>query len=91
MKKIIVAIMLITIANSAPTKDDVVKELAPALINMAVGVLMFPGLVIGDAQWQYYTNRDECNLRHSIKTFAIVPPSNTFRFSVPCKLWFKKD
>ena len=87
MKKILIVLLLTLGANaqievSPKTKIALVK----AVGSMALGVVLFPSLVIGDAQWQWHTDRDQCNFKHKI----IVPLPLDKKIKVPCSLWFDK-
>ncbi len=69
------------------------KSFVDVLIMPITGALLLPGLVIGDAQWQFHTNRNNCDTRHFI--YTIVPtPKNREKFGisvkVPCSAWFEK-
>ncbi len=99
MKKIIALMVLASVVSVA--KGDVTipeKENRPglkeALVLPVVGALLFPGLVIGDAQWQAYTNRGNCDTRHFIVTLVPTPKNReSFGLSVkvPCSAWFEKN
>ena len=62
------------------------------LIGLGFGVIQ--GLAVGDAQWQYLTNRGQCDARHKIVTY--VPRIDKedggitrVRLIVPCNEWPK--
>ena len=60
-----------------------------------IGALAMKGLMIGDLQWEYYTNRGQCDSRHKIVTWLPVSDKvnggfNRTRFVVPCDKWPKK-
>ncbi len=99
MKKIMLIVALVVTVGYA--KGDVTipeKENRPGLKEVlvlpVVGALLFPGLVIGDAQWQYYTNRGNCDTRHFIVTLVPTPKNrDDFGLSVkiPCNAWFEEN
>ena len=67
--------------------------LKEALVMPIVGVMLFPGLVIGDAQWQSLTDKGQCDTRHFIVTLVPTPRNrDSFGLSVkvPCTAWFEK-
>ena len=65
------------------------------LILLGVGGAALSGLATGDAQWQYHTNRNQCDARHKIVTyFPKIDKENggitRVRVIVPCNEWFPK-
>jgi hypothetical protein len=97
MKKIILGLMVLASVSMAKMEDMPEVKPAPglkeALVAPVVGALLFPGLIIGDAQWQYLTDRGNCDTRHFIVTLVPTPRNrDNFGLSVkvPCTAWFEK-
>ncbi len=77
-----------------PENNTKVPVIVQALISPIIGAALLPGLVIGDAQWQAYTNRGNCDTRHFIITLVPTPKNReNFGLSVkiPCSAWFEKN
>lgn len=70
MKKIMILMMIMSAAAMASVKVASVKVLASSIVLVALGGLALPGLVVGDAQWQAYTNKGVCDSSHTIYTLA---------------------
>ncbi len=90
MKKIIALMILATAIAAAGVK---VKVIASSVFLIAAGVLFLPGLVIGDAQWQAYTNKEKCDNEHTIYSTAPQTKDGVLgkiRFAVPCSEWYPK-
>jgi hypothetical protein len=65
------------------------------LAFMAIGGVALKGLAIGDAQWQYHTNRNQCDSIHYIYTTVPISDKENggfspFKIRVPCNEWPKK-
>lgn len=62
------------------------------MVLMAVGALALPGLVVGDAQWQYHTDKQQCDNKHYIYTYFPKKGDGELgkvQFKIPCGKWFK--
>ncbi len=80
--------MMIVLSGVAVAKAKVAVS---SVLLVVFGVLFLPGLVVGDAQWQAYTNKGKCDSTHIIYTMA--PKMNDgvlgkIQFAVPCNEWF---
>ncbi len=67
MRKIMLLMVLISAMAMAGVKA---KVLASSVVLVVGGALFLPGLVVGDAQWQAYTNKGVCDSSHTIYTLA---------------------
>ncbi len=68
------------------------KVLASSLVLVATGILFMPGLVVGDAQWQAYTNKGVCDNSHTIYSTAPQLKDGVLgkiAFAVPCTEWYE--
>ena len=68
-------------------------ELA-VVIFIGLGYSLISGLAVGDAQWQYHTNRGQCDSRHKIVTYVPKIDKESgdvtrVRLIVPCNEWPK--
>lgn len=69
-----------------------VKVLATSLVLVVGGALMLPGLVVGDAQWQSYTDRGVCD---STKIIYSTAPKlkdgvlGKISLATPCNEWYE--
>ncbi len=65
--------------------DATIQPVKQVLVMPIVGAVLLPGLVLGDIQWQIYTNRGNCDAEHTIVTLS------TLGVKVPCSLWYAKN
>ncbi len=89
MKKIIMLMGLLSAVAMAGVKA---KVLASSVVLVATGVLFFPGLVVGDAQWQAYTNKKVCDSEHIIYSTAPQLKDGVLgkiQFATPCSEWYE--
>ncbi len=87
MKKTIIAMLMVSaamaeVATIQPVREHSFKDV---LVMPVVGAVLLPGLVLGDLQWQIYTNRGNCNAKHNIITLSPLG------VKVPCDSWYKKN
>lgn len=90
MKKIIALVILTSAIAAAGVKT---KVFVSSVVLVATGALFLPGLVIGDAQWQAYTNKGKCDSNHTI--YSTAPQTKDgilgrIRFAIPCDEWYPK-
>ena len=71
-------------ANDA-TIQPVKPSFKQVLVMPVVGAVLLPGLVLGDIQWQIYTNRGNCDAEHNIVTISPLG------VRVPCASWYAKN
>ncbi len=83
--------MLLMVLLSAVAMAGV-KPLATSVLLVVAGALFFPGLVVGDAQWQGYTDRGVCDSSHTIYSTAPQLKDGVLgkiAFTVPCSEWYE--
>ena len=87
MKKIIIVTLMVSAAMAEMATIQPVREhnFKDVLVMPIVGAVLLPGLVLGDLQWQIYTNRGNCNAKHNIITLSPLG------VKVPCDSWYKKN
>ncbi len=88
MKKIIVLIMALSTIAMAGVKA---KVLVSSAVLVLLGGLLLPGLVVGDAQFQAYTNKGVCDGEHTIYTLAPQLKDGVLgkiQFTTPCSEWY---
>ncbi len=91
MKKTILTVALLSTAAVAKTALGAKAIVATVGITVA-GVVLLPGLVVGDAQWQALTNEGKCDVDHAIYTVAPMfgdKQPGKIKVVVPCSEWFE--
>ena len=84
-------VMLSAVAM-ASVKVASAKVLVSSIVLVGIGALFMPALVVGDAQWQGYTNNDKCDNQHII--YSVAPQLKDgvlgkINFAVPCDEWYE--
>ncbi len=89
MKKIMLLMVLLGAVALAGVKA---KVIASSVALVITGALFLPPLMVGDAQWQGYTNDDKCDNQHII--YSVAPQLKDgvlgkIKFAVPCDEWYE--
>ncbi len=90
MKKTMIMMVLLSAGLMAKTTIGA-KAVVLTVGMMVAGVLLFPGLIVGDAQWQRMTDKGICNSTNYIYTVAPMigdKQPGKMKFIIPCDEWF---
>jgi len=83
MKKILIALMALTIMAQAVQKDNI----AEAFGLTVLAVLAFPGILVAEVAAFSHQQDDECDAEHFVYVYIPLPKHGEFKFKFTCEEW----